>query len=126
MDSDRVFNPEHAAQPPDVPIVQEVTGRAGKQGEGPYMTVSLWLEQGKIVKTAFETYGCPSAIACGNWLTGWARGRTPEQVSVITAGDLMRVLGGLPLGKEHTAYLAVNALNDALQQLATLGEHLGS
>jgi hypothetical protein len=34
--------------------------------------------------------------------------------SLLTADDLMRILGGLPLGKEHCAHLAVNALRDLL------------
>ena len=31
----------------------------------------------------------------------------------LTADDVMRVLGGLPLGKERCAHLAVNALQDS-------------
>ena len=54
----------------------------------------------------------------GSWLTRWVEGKTFEQALVISAEDLMRVLGGLPLGKEHAATLAVKALKDALQQAA--------
>ena len=43
-------------------------------------------------------------------------GREPAVLALLEAEDLMQVLGGLPLGKEHCAYLAVNALRDALKQ----------
>jgi ATPase subunit of ABC transporter with duplicated ATPase domains len=41
-------------------------------------------------------------------------GRGPEMLSRLTAEDLMRVLGGLSLGKEHCAFLAVGALKELL------------
>jgi NifU-like protein involved in Fe-S cluster formation len=94
-----------------------IVGRCGVQGEGPYMSVSFHLQEGRIARASFETYGCPWAIACGDWLTGWMNGKTPAQVSVIDSGDLILMLGGVPLGKEHTAALAINALRDGLRQL---------
>jgi NifU-like protein len=100
----------------------DVLGRAGMPGEGPYLAIALCLADRRIVAASFETYGCPSAIACGSWLTKWVEGKTIKQAGVITAEDLMRILGGLPLGKEHAAHLAVNALRDALLQISTAPE----
>jgi hypothetical protein len=39
-----------------------------------------------------------------------------EQAEVMTAPLLLQVLGGLPLAKEHTAYLAVKAFQAALKE----------
>lgn len=88
-------------------------GQDGLQGQGPYMKISFCVNQDIVVKASFETYGCPSAIACGSWLTQWAEGRNRVDVLKINAEDLMIVLGGLPLGKEHCAYMTVRALQDA-------------
>ena len=44
-------------------------------------------------------------------------GRTSEVLARLTAHDLMRVLGGLPLGKEHCAGLAVTALQQVIRKM---------
>jgi NifU-like protein involved in Fe-S cluster formation len=80
------------------------------------MKIMLRMEGEQIVKAGFDTYGCPSCIACGSWITQWVEGRTREAVSIIESNDLRIVLGGLPLGKEHCAQLAVNALKCALSE----------
>lgn len=94
----------------------DVTGRAGVQGEGPFLHMHLKFAGDWIESARFETYGCPVAVACGSWVTQWVAGRTPEQAGLLEAGDLIRLLGGVPLGKEHCADLAVSALRDGLRQ----------
>ncbi len=79
------------------------------------MVIALKIAEGHIAEAWFETYGCPAAIACGSWLTKWLEGKTPEQATALEAEDLSVVLGGLPLGKEHCAQLAVKALRQALK-----------
>ena len=73
-----------------------------------------------IQDARFETYGCPYAVACGSWVTRWAVGRTAEQTLALEPGDLGILLGGLPLGKEHCAGLAVNSLRKAVAALQLL------
>jgi len=92
----------------------EVIGQEGIAGEGPFMILYLRFDGEQIAAARFETYGCPAAIASGNWLTNWLVGKTIENAGVIEAEDLMRMLGGLPLGKEHCAFLAIKALRSAL------------
>lgn len=110
---------EHSFKPRNmgIPTDAVVIGVAGVPGEGPFLRLSLQLEGGAIADARFETYGCPIAIGCGSWLTGWVKGKTRAQAGVIEAGDLELVLGGLPLGKEHCAQLAVQALKQALTQI---------
>ena len=90
-------------------------GQEGVPGQGPYMTVYLKVVRETIEDARFETYSCPYAVACGSWVTRWAVGRTAEQARLLETGDLSLILGGLPLGKEHCASLAVNALRKALE-----------
>ena len=89
------------------------TGRYGSPGGGPYMTLWLALEGDRIRHASFETYGCPSAIACGSMLTELVAGRTVEEALRLEANDLVLVLGGLPEGKG-------NALKWRLSPCATL------
>ena len=91
--------------------------RQGHAGEGPYTAIWLRMEGDKVVKASFDTYGCPAATATASWLTRWVEGKTVEQAAVITPGMLIQVLGGLPLAKEQTAYLAIKALQAALEEL---------
>ena len=91
-----------------------LTGKAGIQGQGPFMEIYLIHNENVILDSGFETYTCPAAVACGSFIAKWSCGRTLEEARKITAEDLNIVLGGLPLGKEHLAALAIKALNSAL------------
>ena len=93
-------------------------GQAGAPGEGPFLTMYLTVTEDKIASAYFETYGCPSAVACGRFVCGWAEGKSAEQAGVLDAETLQKALGGLPLGKEHAAHL-INALRKATVQMVT-------
>ena len=94
----------------------DVAGQEGIPGEGPFMRMYLKF-QGEQIRTArFETYNCPYAVACGSWVTRWVEGRTIAQASVLETEDVSRILGGLPLAKEHCASLAVKSLRAGLQE----------
>lgn len=99
----------------------DVTGQSGLPGEGPFMTLALRFnrdQKSRVEEAWFETYGCPTAITCGSWLSSWVEAKEVEVLRKITSDDLSLVLGGLPLGKEHCAQLAVGALQNALEQWA--------
>ena len=102
----------------------DVVGQSGVAGQGPFLRIYLKLSGDCIEEASFETYGCPSAIASGSWVTQWAEGRTTTQVSVLEAEDLLKVLGGLPLGKEHCAQMAVTALREAIRQAQAKSNNL--
>lgn len=92
----------------------DAVGQSGSPGEGPYMLMGLWVNAQIIRQARFETYGCPVARACGSWVTEWLHDRPLKVAAVLEAGDLERVMGGLPTGKEYCAALAVGATKDGL------------
>ncbi len=92
----------------------DVSGQAGVPGEGPFMTMHLKLDGDTIREARFESYGCPYAVACGSYVTRWLPGRSTDQALVLEPADLNLLVGGLPLGKEHCADLAVKTLRNAL------------
>jgi nitrogen fixation NifU-like protein len=94
-----------------------ITGRAGVQGEGPFMRIHICHLASRIMEARFETYGCPAAIACGSWTAHWIIGKTAKEANMLVARDLITIMGGLPLGKEHCATLAIEALYDGIQQI---------
>lgn len=99
-------------------IEANAIGQEGIEGEGAFMQIALHAEEGRVTQAYFQTYNCPSAIACGSWLMKWLEGQTITTAASLEASDLMSVLGGLPLGKEHCAELAVKSLRHALHQVA--------
>ena len=94
-------------------------GVAGEPGEGPFMRISLVIEAGTVWNAAYETYGCAAATACGSLVTTLLIGRTVEQADLIDSVDIIRILGGLPEGKEHCARLAEQATRKALRSPVT-------
>lgn len=97
----------------------QIMGRSGTQGQGPFMTLYFECDdEGKVTSSWFETYGCPSAIRCGDWVTKWAVSRQLSSLNVLTPEDLLLVVGGLPLGKEFCAQMTIEGLHEAIKKAA--------
>ena len=83
-------------------------------GDGPYMLLWFEVSEGRIVRAAYKTYGCVAAIASGSITATLLTGLPVERALLLTAEDLLRVMGGLPEGKEHCASLTTKAVHNAL------------
>jgi NifU-like protein involved in Fe-S cluster formation len=53
-------------------------------------------------------------MAAGSMAARVLTGLTIEKALLLTAEDLLRILGGLPEGKEECAHRAIAAVRDAL------------
>ena len=84
----------------------------GKCGE----TIEIFLNfNGERVKeAAYLTNGCISSRVCAALAAQMARGKTPDEVAEITAQTILNLLGDFPKGEEHCAFLAAEALQEAL------------
>jgi nitrogen fixation NifU-like protein len=116
-----MFSPavlDHFHNPRNVGPLADYTHRgvAGSPGDGPYMILSFIVEQGIISRGAFETYGCPSAVACGSVICEVLMGKPVDVALKLESADIIRLLGGIPEGKEHSAELVVEAIRGALSQ----------
>jgi nitrogen fixation NifU-like protein len=87
---------------------------AGASG-GPNVTLNSRVEGGRIEKAGYETFGCPAAVACCDFIAELLQGRTVEQALSITERDLTLQIGGLPEGKEYVPPLVVKAIHQALE-----------
>jgi nitrogen fixation NifU-like protein len=108
---------EHVSNLRNVGPLETAThqGVAGVPGEGPYMRLWFEVNEGRIVRAAYKTYGCVSAIASGSITATLLTGLPVERALLLTAEDLLRIMGGLPEGKEHYTQLAVTAIANALK-----------
>ena len=109
---------EHIAVPRNVGPLEGAThqGVVGVPGDGPHMILWFLVEDGQIVKATYATYGCPAAVASGSITATLLTGRTVEQALLLTAEDIIRVLQGLPEGKEECAQLSARAVRNAFAE----------
>ena len=98
-----------------------MTGVGGTPGEGPYISLTLEVvtETGFIMFARATANGCPTSIKMGLLLEAVLPGRTTSQVLNLDAGDLTRLMGGVPEGKEYVPELAVAAITSALNFVTT-------
>lgn len=86
-----------------------VTGTCGDTIE-----MFLQFESDRVKKASFQTDGCGSSTVCGSFAAELAHGKTPDEVTEITGEAILGVLGGLPEEDRHCAFLAAEALQEAL------------
>lgn len=111
---------DHFGNPRNVgPLARyQARGVAGTPEAGPFMILYLDIQEGRIVNAAFQTYGCGPAIASGSMLTELIKGKSVDEARSLDSSALLHSLGGLPLGKEHCAAIAISALSDALRSIS--------
>ncbi len=99
------------------------------------LSLHLRLEQGRIAQARFQAYGCPSAIATGDWLCEWLEGRSPEEAMALKGPMIVEALGLTPT-RRHCAVLAqdvvcavlghnsteAQGLNDPAARMSDVGE----
>ncbi|RKO66805.1 iron-sulfur cluster assembly scaffold protein [Desulfofundulus salinus] len=107
---------DHANNPRNIGSIEDADGYAsvtGLCGD----TIQIWLKvtDGKIGEITFWTDGCGTTIAAGSMVTELARGKALPEALQITPRDVLDALGGLPEESVHCAFLAANALHEAIK-----------
>jgi NifU-like protein involved in Fe-S cluster formation len=107
---------DHVTSPRNSGVMElpDLTGTAGVPGSGPFMVLSLRVQEGRITAAKFQTYGCGPTIASGSMLTEMIIGRTIDECRELTAEDLILALDGVPPDKLHGPALAIAALRNAV------------
>ena len=83
------------------------------------MTVYLIIENNKIKKVKYKTYGCAAAIASGSIATEMVKGMDINKALKINREDVANKLGGLPEFKMHCSNLAADAIKKAIKNYQT-------
>jgi nitrogen fixation NifU-like protein len=88
-----------------------LTGRCGE-------TIEIFLKfNGERVREAcYLTNGCISSKVCAALAAHMARGKTPDEITEITAQSILEFLGEFPKDEEHCAFLAAETLQEALHR----------
>lgn len=102
-------NLTHRGRPPKANCEGASTGSCGD-------TIWLFLNiEDDVVRDAgFETNGCGSSQISGSMAAELAKDKRCEDLTAVTGEIILARLGGMPEDDEHCAWLAANALHDAV------------
>ncbi len=81
------------------------------------MRLFLRVTGGVVEAASFQAEGCVPSIACGSFLAEAVIGKRTGELENWTANTIEQAVGGLPSTKKHAAFLAADALADALAKL---------
>lgn len=110
---DHIANPRNAGELTDASATAEETNPVC----GDRLRLSLRIREGRIGAAAFLAYGCPPTLVCGSVLTELIIGRTVTEAMLLTRGELVAAVGGLPARKQHAAALALETLSSAIETM---------
>ena len=78
------------------------------------MEIFLRFEDERVKEATFLTDGCGSSTICGSYAAELAHGKNPDEIIGITGEIILSALGNLPEEDRHCAFLASEALQEAL------------
>ncbi|WP_165864232.1 iron-sulfur cluster assembly scaffold protein [Capsulimonas corticalis] len=67
-----------------------------------------------IIALHFQTYGCPAARACGEFVSDYLTGKPLSAAIHLSEEDFLREIGRMPLGREHCPGMTIRALRLAV------------
>jgi len=116
---DHFLKPHNIAK--DDSTVEEMkpngVGEVGSPACGDVMKLWVRIEDGKIKRCLWRTFGCASAIASTSMLSEMITengGMTIDEARKIKPADILERLGGLPKNKVHCSVLGDQALRAAI------------
>jgi nitrogen fixation NifU-like protein len=79
------------------------------------MEMFVKVKDDMVTECGFQTDGCGTTVVCGSVATELAVGKSLiEALGVVSAAEILRILGGLPESDVHCAQLAAETLRRAL------------
>ena len=109
---DHFKNPRNMGEMADADAIGEV----GNPTCGDLMYIYIKVNDDKIDKISFQTFGCGAAIATSSMVTELAMGKTLDEALQITRADVAEALDGLPPVKMHCSNLAADGLHEAIEK----------
>jgi len=106
---ERWLRPQHVGFMDSPDGYGDVVGSCGDR-----MEIFLKFEEDKVKEATFRTDGCGSSMVCGSYAAELALGKTPDEVAEVSGETILETLGGLPEEDRHCAFLAADALQEAL------------
>ena len=102
-------NPKFNGKMEDPDGWARVTGECGDS-----MEIFLKFADGRVAEASYFTDGCASSMVSGSFAAELTLNRTPEEVTDITADDVLKAIGRLPEEDRHCTTLAARTVQAAL------------
>lgn len=112
---------DHAHNPRNYGRMEDANIHVAHSGKG-HDTVEIWLKvvNDTIEKISFKLNGCEMTKAATSMVTELAKGKKLADALQITPIQVRDALGRLPENHDHCAYLAVDALHEAIKSAQDL------
>ena len=107
---------EHLKYPRNMGEMENPDGVGEAQNPvcGDTMRLFIKVETDRIIDAKFLTFGCGAAIASSSMTTEMIKGKTIEEVLMVSDQVIAEALGGLPPTKVHCSILAEKAIHAAV------------
>ncbi len=107
---------EHFTHPRNMGEMENPDGVGEAQNPvcGDTMRLFIRVDKNRIVDVTFLTFGCGAAIASSSMTTEMIKGKTIEEVLMVSDQVIAEALGGLPPTKVHCSILAEKAIHAAV------------
>lgn len=93
------------------------TGVSGVPGQGPFIVIQLACRDGIIIQARFNCHNCGVTVASGSVLTELIANKRLDDAWGMSAGDIERALGGVPVDKRHVPETVITALHQAIAEV---------
>ncbi|HYP29775.1 MAG TPA: iron-sulfur cluster assembly scaffold protein [Blastocatellia bacterium] len=111
---------EHIANPRNVGELESPSGVGDVINEVcmDRIRLTVRVDGGRLSEAKVRAQGCPPTIAAASVLTELITGRPVSELQTLGRADITDALGHLPPAKKHCAALALEALREALDDIA--------
>ena len=93
-----------------------LSAEAGSPAAKSLLKLQLKMAQGVVSEAAFRAYGCPTAIAVGEWLAASLPGQKAAEWSRISASGIRQALE-IPDDRAHCALMGEDVIRALAQQI---------
>lgn len=95
-----------------------LSAQAGSPATRSLLRLSVKLQDGRVTQARFQAYGCPSAIAVGEWLAEQLGGKTVESLrsTALSAAAIRQALE-IAEDRAHCALMGEDVFNALVQQM---------
>jgi nitrogen fixation NifU-like protein len=107
---------QHFQNPKNAGVIEDADGigEINVQECGDLLRVFIKVENDVIRDVKYQIKGCGAAIACASVMTELAIGKSIEDALLVSEGDIVEALGGLPEVKLHCSNLGAAGLRMAI------------
>ncbi|MEX2587164.1 MAG: iron-sulfur cluster assembly scaffold protein [Actinomycetota bacterium] len=109
----RFLSPTHSGEVPGA----DGLGIQGNLTCGDVVHLAIRLDRGRVAEAKFLARGCAIAIAASDATCELLRGATLTSAQVLSASDIVQVIGEVAEDRLSCVEIALNALREALEQV---------